>query len=45
MTIDDAWDAAKTAALAGWVRTTRRMRAALVVIVFVYVLSSPAQDL
>src|SRR6266536_1257726 len=36
MTIDDAWEYAKAAALTAWSKTTRRMRAGLVVI-FVYV--------
>jgi hypothetical protein len=39
MTIDDAWEYVKSAALAGWSRTTRRMRAAGVVLIFLYVLS------
>ncbi|KAH8683142.1 hypothetical protein BGZ60DRAFT_480249 [Tricladium varicosporioides] len=34
MTIDDAWEYVKTAVLAGWARTTRRMRAAGGVIIF-----------
>jgi hypothetical protein len=40
MTIDDAWEYIKSAALAGWSRTTRRMRAAGVVLIFLYVLST-----
>ncbi|KAI9049514.1 hypothetical protein LZ554_006543 [Drepanopeziza brunnea f. sp. 'monogermtubi'] len=34
MTIDDVWDYVKTAVLAGWSRTTRRMRAAGGVLLF-----------
>ncbi|KAH8798963.1 hypothetical protein F5882DRAFT_319344 [Hyaloscypha sp. PMI_1271] len=34
MTIEDAWEHIKSAALAGWSRTTRRMRAAGAVLIF-----------
>jgi hypothetical protein len=40
MTIDDAWEYIKSAALAGWSRTTRKMRAAGVVLLFLCVLST-----
>jgi hypothetical protein len=40
MTIDDAWEYIKSAGLAGWSRTTRRMRAAGVVLIFLYVLTT-----
>lgn len=36
MSIDDAWESVKGTALAGWSKTTRRMRAAGIVIIFVY---------
>jgi hypothetical protein len=37
LTIDDAWEYAKTAVLTAWSKTTRRMRAGLVVLLFLYV--------
>ncbi len=40
MTIEDAWEHIKGAVLIGWSRTTRRMRAAGGVIIFLYVLHS-----
>jgi hypothetical protein len=39
LTIDDAWEYTKTAALAAWSKTTRRMRAGLAVLLFLYVSS------
>lgn len=36
MTIDDAWDFTKATAMAGWSRTTRRMRASATLLLFVY---------
>jgi hypothetical protein len=38
MTIEDAFDYVKGDVLAGWSKTTRRMRAAGTVILFLYVL-------
>lgn len=35
MTIDDAWEYVKGIVLAGWARTTRKMRAAGALIIFV----------
>jgi hypothetical protein len=34
MTIDDAWEYVKSGVLAGWSKTTRRMRAAGAVLIF-----------
>jgi hypothetical protein len=39
LTIEDAWDYTKSAALTAWSKTTKRMRAAGVVLLFLYVLS------
>lgn len=38
MTIDDAWESVKSVVLAGWSKTTRRMRAAGAVLLFLCVL-------
>jgi hypothetical protein len=40
MTIEDAWEHIKTAVLIAWSMTTRRMRAAGGVLIFLYVLHS-----
>jgi len=37
MTIDDAWEYTKAGILAAWSRTTRRMRAAAGLMIFMYV--------
>ncbi len=40
MTIDDAWEYVKSAVLAAWSKTTRRMRAGGAVLIFLYVYNS-----
>lgn len=38
MTIDDAWEYVKSGVLIAWSKTTKRMRAAGAVVIFLYVL-------
>jgi hypothetical protein len=41
MTIDDAWEYIKTAVLAGWSKTTRRLRAGVAILIFMYAFLRP----